>query len=137
MNVSLSGIMIFLLGACTGHSSQQSTDLLAACPQLAETYFAQPLERMIQDFTSEDLDHQNQIYICGNQFVRPPALYLAAPFASQGSKAAAFLKYKIQNTLVSDLDLRDILQVFVEMERQQTYDVIADRRLMDLLRSRV
>jgi hypothetical protein len=69
--------------------------------------------------------------------MHPPALYLAAPFASQGSKAATFLKYKIQNTLVSDLDLRDILQVFVEMERQQTYDVIADPQLMDLLRSRV
>jgi hypothetical protein len=43
-------------------------------------------------------------------------------------------KYK---TPFSDLDLRDILQVFVEMERQQTYDVIADPQLVDLLRSRV
>jgi hypothetical protein len=70
------------------------------------------------------------------QYIHPPTAYLAPRFASQGERAARFLKKKLRQPL-SDLDLRDLLEVFAFMHRLRTYDVSNDEDLMNTLRNRV
>ena|SRR5690242_13679159 len=65
------------------------------CDELADTYFRKPLQERIDDFTSNTLAEQYNIYICGNQYREPPTLYLAPPFASEGARAAAFLRERL------------------------------------------
>jgi hypothetical protein len=108
---------------------------LRACPHLAKTYFSRPLQQTIDDFTSQNLDMQYTIYLCGNQFMHPPKLHLAMPFASEGEKAAVFLTQKLEQA--DDLTTRDIILVFAEMTRQNSYDVQGDARLMETLKKRV
>jgi hypothetical protein len=105
------------------------------CRQLAETFFEKPLRQTIADFAQYDLPRQYEIYICGNQYMHPPALHLAAPFAAEGSRAALFLRDKLRSSS-DDVTTRDIIRVFAEMQRQQSYDVAGDVQLMSLLRER-
>lgn len=105
------------------------------CDKLARTYFRKSLRQRIDDFTSNALAEQYNIYICGNQHRHPPALYLAPPFASEGARAAAFLRERLANTR-DDLTIKDIIMVFVEMTRQHSYDVARDEELMPLIRQK-
>jgi len=98
------------------------------CDELADTYFRKPLQKRIDDFTSNTLAEQYNIYICGNQYREPPTLYLADPFASEGARAAAFLRERLAKAR-DDLTIRDIVIVFREMKRQHSYDVAGDEQL--------
>ena len=102
------------------------------CQRLARTYFKMPLRQTITEFTSHTLPEQYAIYICGNQYMHPPALHLAAPFASEGASAAALLHTKLA-VASDDLTIRDIVRVFAEMKRLHSYDVASDRELMSLM----
>jgi hypothetical protein len=74
---------------------------------------------------------QYVIFICGNQFMHPPALYLVEPFARRGKAIVPFLEEKLAQAQDDDLTTRDIVFVFSEMARQQSYDVAKD---LDLVR---
>ncbi len=105
------------------------------CRKLERTYFRNPIRQTIREFSARPLADQYAIYLCGTQFIHPPALELAGPFAAQGPPAAAFLKGRLAAT-VEDLDVRDILQVFREMKRQHTYSAASDDSLMFLIRAK-
>ena len=105
------------------------------CEKLSVTYFAKPLRQTIDEFAARSLPDQYAIYICGNQYMHPPALHLAAPFAAQGAPVASFLEMQLSATS-SDLVVRDILRVFAEMKRQHTYDVQANESLMSLIKKK-
>jgi len=128
-------VLVLLLVGCTGYGKQHTLSD-SSCNSIAKTYFSKPLKQTIQDFTGYALNTQYVIYICGNQHIHPPALYLAAPFASQGKKVVDLLSNKIASG-VDDLTVRDILQVFVEMDRQKTYDVRSDEKVIETLTERV
>jgi len=110
--------------------------VLGACPKIASEYFANHLGETIRVFTSYDLEKQYAVYLCGNQYVHPPVMELAVPFASEGETAARFLQSKMEGN-IEDLTTRDLLLVFAEMQRQKTYDVKGDMALMNLLRRKV
>ncbi|MEJ1962967.1 MAG: hypothetical protein WDO56_16020 [Gammaproteobacteria bacterium] len=125
-------LMVIFGGACVPMVRADAPEL-EVCGELADTYFSKSLKQTIDAFTGHDLETQHKIYLCGHRFMHPPALYLAAPFASEGEPAAIFLKRKLA-AASSTSTIRDILNVYSEMERQQTYDAKHDtalRRLRD------
>jgi hypothetical protein len=102
------------------------------CRSWAKTFFRMPSKEQIAKFGSYDLETQYGIFICGNQGIHPPAIYLAEPFARGGEPAARFLQIKLSQAK-DDPTIRDIVSVFVQMTRMGTYDVPGDSALMDLI----
>jgi hypothetical protein len=90
------------------------------------------LEVQVTAFAHSNLDDQYSIFICGNQFMRPPAQYLAEPFARGGTDVVPFLKDKLAQAQ-DDLTIRDIILVFTEMSRQKAYRVAEDGDLIRLM----
>lgn len=133
----LVSVLLLWIAGCDWAVFQTRSEELSECPTLARTYFAKPLAQIEDEFLSHDMDTQYTIYICGNQYMHPPALYLAAPFASQGERAATFLERKLVEHPVDDATVRDILQVFVEMRVQRTYDLKSNEPLLNMLGARV
>ena len=123
----LGALSLAWLAGCTVASGTRET---SKCQELATTFFRQPFETRITDFTRRELLDQYTIFICGNQFMHPPAQYLAEPFASRGGEIVPFLKEKLAQAQ-DDLTVRDIVLVFAEMGRQRSYDVSKD---VDLIR---
>lgn len=106
------------------------------CSEFTKPFFWQPPEVQKSKFLEYDLETQYALFICGNQVIHPPTIYLAEPFARQGPKLVSFLEGKL-TTAGDDLTIRDIILVFEEMHRQRTYNVYRDDRLMQLMATRV
>ena len=68
--------------------------------------------------------------------MHPPAIYLAEPFARRGINAVPLLKEKLVQSN-DDLTIRDIVLVFSEMKRINTYDVSKDADLAALINAKV
>jgi hypothetical protein len=79
-----------------------------------------------------DIEKQYAIYICGNQYLEPPATYLAEPFAREGAGIVGFLKNKL-SLASDDGTIRDVVLVFKAMSRQRTYNVAGDTELMKVI----
>jgi hypothetical protein len=106
------------------------------CHVWANSFFRKPIDERIAQFSGYDIDSQYSIFICGNQFIEPPAIYLAGPFALEGRKVVALLRKKLLETK-HDPTIRDIVLVFREMSRQGSYDVASDTDLMKLMADKV
>ncbi|HTZ38598.1 MAG TPA: hypothetical protein VMB77_00455 [Syntrophales bacterium] len=107
------------------------------CSDLIDTIYGKnSLQFRKDDFSSYDIDKQYAIFICGNQYVHPPAMYLAELFAREGGRVVEFLRIKLLEAN-EDLTIRDLVLVFVEMSRLKTYDVASDDELMRLMTDRV
>lgn len=135
MKALLVALVVIVVAACVPVSRAEGIDT-KACSKLANTYFRKPLKQTISEFTARDLESQYMIYICGNQYIHPPALHLAAPFASEGKPAALFLEQKL-SAASSPSSIRDILNVYAEMQRQKTYDVKSNASLIQLLDTKI
>jgi hypothetical protein len=108
-----------------------------SCSDLTDVIYGEKsLQHGETDFSNYDIDKQYAIYICGNQFVHPPMIYLGELFAREGNKVVAFLKSKLLEAN-DDLTVRDLVLVFSEMSRLKTYDVANDGELMYLISERV
>jgi hypothetical protein len=106
------------------------------CSEFAKTFFRKPLKATIAEFSDYDVDKQYAIYICGNQYMHPPMIHLAEPFAKEGEKVVDFLKARLLEAS-DDPTVRDIVLVFTWMARQKTYDVVGDSNLMRITEERV
>jgi len=102
------------------------------CSQLTEYFYGKPPNERMSQFVAADLEKQYAIYVCGNQYLEPPATYLAEPFAREGGRIVGFLKAKL-TAATSDLTIRDILLVFSEMSRRKSYNVAGDTDLMKVI----
>lgn len=123
-------VVILMLLSNAGYGVASS--LKKECRPLVQTFFQMPLKERMKKFGSYELEEQYRIFICGNQVMHPPAIYLAGPFAQQGAPAVVFLKEKLANAN-DDLTIRDIVLVFTEMKRRNTYDVAEDQALITLI----
>lgn len=103
---------------------------IADCSGFNKTFFSKPTTVQLIEFAALDIETQYAIYICGSQFREPPSIYLAAPFGKQGVVVVGFLKEKLK-VARGDLTIHDIILVFDQMNRQDTYDVVGD---LDLTR---
>jgi hypothetical protein len=106
------------------------------CSQLTDYFYGKPLNVRVSQFVAADLEKQYAIYICGNQYLEPPATYLAEPFARAGAGIVGFLKDKLSRAS-DDGTIRDLVLVFKEMSRQRTYNVGGDSELMKVVDDRV
>lgn len=111
----------------------QETDV--NCSELSATFFRKPPRVQIAEFDGYSLDEQYEIYICGSQRVHPPAMHLTQALARQGPAAVALLKDRLRGAQ-DDRTIRDVIAVFVEMNREGTYDVARDGDLVRLMTER-
>jgi len=56
------------------------------------------------------LEKQYAIYVCGNQYLEPPATYFAEPFALEGGRIVGYLKDKLSRAS-DDGTIRDVVSV--------------------------
>jgi len=106
------------------------------CSELTEYFYGKPPDIRIAQFVAADLKKQYAIYLCANQYLEPPATYLAEPFALEGGRIVGFLKDKLSRA-TDDGTIRDVVLVFIEMSRQRTYNVGDDGKLMKVVDDRV
>lgn len=141
----LTRLAVLMLVAATGACSFVSVSPLhRECRPWVAKFFRDPedkkvatsAEERISDFGDYQVEDQYEIYICGNQFVHPPTIYLAEPFARSGPTVVSFLKSRLTEA-TRDVTIRDIIMVFEEMDRQNTYDVSGDDELMRLMTNRI
>jgi len=102
------------------------------CSQLTEYFYGKPFNVRVSQFVAADLEKQYAIYICGNQYLEPPATYLAESFARGGAGIVGFLKNKL-SLASDDGTIRDVVLVFKVMSRQRTYNVAGDTDLMKVI----
>lgn len=120
--------------AQTGCASGADIDV---CAGVDQTLFqGSSLASRMHRFEAMPVESQYQAYICGNQKVHPPAVYLAAPLAAHGQLAVEYLINKLKDA-ADDLTIRDIAAVFAEMSRSGTYSVGKNKRVTDLLRLKI
>lgn len=118
------------------HGFTMGNSATRRCNIWIKTFFREPTKEQMKKFSTFSIEDQYSLFICGNQVVHPPALHLAEPFAAKGETTAIFLKNKLKQT-IDDLTVRDIIYVFTEINRQQTYDIIGDGDLMRLMHEAV
>lgn len=114
--------MMLLLFSCT-------------CGGVSNEFFLLPNEQRDAEFQKYDLETHYKIYICG-QKREPPMLGLASPLAREGGRIVPFLKAKLESA-DDDSTVEDIVYVFAEMNVRGTYDLAADKSLMEELRLKV
>ena len=114
--------MMLLLFSCT-------------CGGVPNDFFLMPNEQRDAEFQKYDLETQYKIYICG-QKREPPMLGLASPLAREGGRIVPLLKAKLESA-DDDSTVQAIVYVFAEMNVQGTYDLGADKSLMEELRLKV
>ncbi len=106
------------------------------CEGVPKGFFEQPPDRQRAQFAKYDFEAQYKIYICGNQSVEPPEMFLASQFAREGDSIVKPLRQKLEETK-KDKDVRDIVRLFRVMTDLKTYNVAADTPLMEELRAKV
>jgi hypothetical protein len=136
MNLFMKVVLALLVALVAECGFAAESHLRDDCSPWLSTFYEKPLRERIASFDSYSLDNQYQIFICGNQMLHPPAIYLARPFAGRGEIAVPLLKAKLMQAS-DDLTIRDIVRVFVEMKRLNTYDASKDSVLAALISRKV
>jgi hypothetical protein len=127
--VSLSVLSLLSATSCAAENMRVGE---YKCSQLTEYFYGKPLNVRVSQFVAADLEKQYAIYICGNQYLEPPAAYLAESFAREGAGIVGFLKNKL-SLASDDGTIRDVVLVFEEMSRQRAYNVAGDTDLMKVI----
>lgn len=136
MNAHLKLVFVAAVFLVAGCSFAAESQLRSTCDPWLGTFYKRSLKERIATFDSYDLENKYWIFICGNQVIHPPAIYLAEPFAKQSAAAVPFLKTKLAQA-DDDLTIRDIVLVFAEMQRQRSYNVSKDSDLVKLITEKV
>jgi len=102
------------------------------CSELAKRYFRESRQHTMAEFGDYDVETQYAILICGIQYVHPPMLEWGELFAREGENVVHFLKTRLFEADDAPT-IRDIVYVFTEMKRQETYDVAGDGELMRIM----
>ena len=106
------------------------------CNEWATSFFRTPMKDQVAEFATFPLEKQYKVFICGNQVVHPPAIYLAEPFARGGRATVDLLKLKLAKAS-DDVTINDITVVFAEIASQRTYHVARDVELMRTIRTKI
>jgi hypothetical protein len=134
--IGTASLSVLSLLSVTGCSAANMRVGEYKCSQLTEYFYGEPLKVRISQFVATDLEKQYAIYICGSQYLEPPATYFAEPFARKGGGIVEFLKNRLSHAS-DDGTVRDIVLVFTEMGRQRTYNIAGDSDLMRVVDDRV
>jgi hypothetical protein len=125
--VSTTVLLLIATSACFGQGDAPE------CDSSVREFFATPLRARIEAFDKKPVAEQYNLYLCGTQTRHPPQANFAWNIAKRGESAAVLLRTQLA-VPQSDLTVRDIAQIVVEMRRQGTYDVVRDTALTGALR---
>jgi hypothetical protein len=100
--------------------------------KLTRSFFKQPVDHQVVEFSHYSFDDQYALYIYGQQHREPPAGYLTELLARRGESAIGPLEAKLLNAH-ADLTIRDTLLVFRDMSALRVYDVGSDPQLLRTL----
>jgi len=133
VNVRYLLFVIFLaVGGCFPSASYVSgLDCTTRLP-----FFHLPLRAQLEKFQTFAREEKYAAYLCGNQVIHPPALYLAEPFARDAPQVIPFLTERLSQA-VDDLTVRDIVGLFREIQRQKRHDFRNDHALLTLVTDRI
>jgi hypothetical protein len=132
----IAGAGLLLLLGGTGCSPPEMRVGDYECSQLTAYFSGQPPKVRMAQFAAADLEKQYSIYICGTQYVDPPARELMEPFARGGGKVVKLLKSKLSQK-IDDPTVNDVVWVLTVMSRRRTYDVAGDGEFMRTIDARV
>jgi hypothetical protein len=137
MNIpSLISIIVIAMNLVSGCTSAAEDSSKINCSIYTQTFFDKPTSVQMLEFGNLELNHQYEVYICGNQKREPPAIHLAIAFAKGGKPVANVLRKKLVSAR-GDLTITDILLVFEEMSILKTYNVAQDKELMTVIKAAV
>jgi hypothetical protein len=105
------------------------------CSKWWSQFLQQSAEAREAEFSRHELSLQYEIFSCG-MHTEPPLLEYKKWLARRGPPAAAFLQTKLTESL-DDEAVVNIIEVLSYMQRWNYYDVVADQRLMQVLRQSV
>jgi hypothetical protein len=128
-------LMVIPLLSMSCHSKETEPPTPEECRALVHSFFKMSHKVQLAAFPQLSLERQYVSYICGMRNIHPPTLYLAEAFAKEGKNSFPFLAKKMTETK-NDATFRDILHVFGEMQRTKTYDVYAEKELLQVMNSR-
>lgn len=100
--------------------------------KLTQSFFKQPVNQQVVEFSHYSFGDQYALYIYGQQHREPPAGYLAELLARRGGSAIRPLEAKLLKAH-DDLTIRDTLLVFRDMSALRVYDVGSDPQLLRTL----
>lgn len=130
MHVCLAVASALILAACRSH-----VDPAVDCSSLGKNFF-ESTRKVKQEFAAYAVNKQYVVYICGVQKVHPPIAELATLFANEGGVVAPFLLERMNET-TSDATVMDILYIFERMQKNMSYSVARDDKLMSALALRI
>lgn len=127
MMLSATGCMYLGLSRVEGYSCTRYNRISIKSKSLKSLY---------ERFANSNLDEKYAIYICQVEYTEPPLFGLEEIIAKEGEKAVGYLTMKL---IESDQDIRihDIVHIFAEMSRQNTFNVAADTALMYIIESKI
>lgn len=103
------------------------------CAEIRRTYAYMSMTS--ERFQSYDLDTQYSILICGSQYRHPPMLF-SNEFAKGGEPAAHYLAQRLEET-EHDPTISEIVNVFSDMSKQNTFYLRDHPRMLALVQSKV
>lgn len=102
---------------------------------LEEDFLAGPSGNRLERMENYNLEDQYKIFRYANE-AEPPDIELAEAIAKQGKVAVPFLEEQLRAD-TDDVAVRDLLQVFYDMQRSGSYNVGGDGQLMLMLQRSV
>lgn len=123
----LIGTIIQVIFLFTLATSCQATKAMVdefACADFVSSkiYYGRPVEFRLAEVRGYPIDKQYAVFICGVQYMRPPAWEMAQPFASNGNAAAEFLVRKLP--LIRDgTTIENIVSLLGDMNARGVYEL--------------
>jgi hypothetical protein len=131
ISYALSSILLLANIGCRSATMDSPTE--RECDHLISSFFlkSSAIQRQ-EEFARLDINSKYSVYICGNQKIHPPTVYLAESFSKEGGAVVPFLMDKLLSTK-NDNTIRDIIYVFGWMQRLKTYGVASDNVLIGII----
>ena len=126
-------ILLSLNSGCRSVGAESPTKY--ECNVLLHPFLQLTIDERVAHFATFDLDRQYVTYLCGMRVMHPQPYYLTDTFSKEGQRAFPFLAKKVIETK-NDSYFRYTVYVLEEMQRQKTYDVVAEKDLMRYMEKR-
>lgn len=127
--VTVSIVTSIVITGCSIHVSPNEDAAKMDCSKIIKTFYKLSDNKQISAFGSYNVEQQYEIYICGNQKVHPPAIYLAWLFSREGETIVEFLRKKLE-AAHGDMTIYNIILVYNYMNRDKIYNVADNSELM-------
>jgi hypothetical protein len=134
LNIRNANIVAALLLSMVHLNCASTSSVESQCESVGYEFFYD-IARAQREFVNFPLEKKYDVLICASQGIHPPRLEFASLFATEGARGAVLLQEHLRES-TDDLTVRDILYALLRMQELGTYDVLADKKLMELIELR-